>query len=175
MSEHRAWLRRAQNDKKSAERVLNPRDSSTFCHAIAKHQQAVEKSVKALVATLRDLRGVGIEIGWAHAVERFMSVLTRLPQSRTANQDIQSNIKGLFNETTRGDIRVLDQMPPRRPPPNMPPIRNTEYPFLRDGVWRAPADPETFSRADVDRFRLLATRVVDGCARVISAIERGPT
>jgi HEPN domain-containing protein len=50
MSEHRAWLRQAQKDRESIDRVLELKDGSTFCHTIAKSQQTVEKSVKALVA-----------------------------------------------------------------------------------------------------------------------------
>jgi HEPN domain-containing protein len=175
MSEHRAWLRQAQKDRESAERVLDLADGSSFCHFLAKSQQAVEKSVKALVAALRDLRGIGVDIGWTHSVERFMSVLTKLPRSQGANQDIQSNIRALFHETTRGNIRALDGLAPRRPPPGEPPGRNTEYPFQNHGVWQAPSDTGIFSRDDVSRFRSLASRVVEGCARVISAIERGPS
>lgn len=175
MSERRAWLRQAQNDRQSAEQVLELGDSSTFCHTIAKSQQAVEKSIKGLVAALRDLRGIGVEIGWAHSVEWFMRVLTRLPRSNGANQDIQARLRALFDETTRGSIRALERFAPRRPPPGMPPGRNTEYPFFDEGVWRAPVDSGTFSRTDVDRFRAVASKVVQGCARAISAIERGPS
>jgi len=173
MSEHRAWLRQAQKDRESAERVLDLRDGSTFCHAIAKSQQAVEKSVKSLVAALRDCKGLGITIGWTHPVERFMSFLTRLPSSGDKDRPIQSIIHSLFDEKTRGDVRALDRLAPRRPPSGMLPGVNTEYPFIKDGEWRAPADPDIFSRHDVNRFRALASRVVRGCASIISAIERG--
>jgi HEPN domain-containing protein len=63
MSEHRAWLRQAQSDRESAERVLDLGDEPTFCHGIAKFQQAVEKSIKALVAALRDHRDLEITVG----------------------------------------------------------------------------------------------------------------
>jgi HEPN domain-containing protein len=172
MSEHRAWLRQAQSDRESAERVLDRGDTSTFCHAIAKFQQAVEKSINALVVALRDYRGLGVVIGWTHTVEPFMGVLTRLPRSGGRNREIQSLLHGLLDERTRGAIRALDQLAPRRPPPGVPPHRNTEYPFLQEGEWCAPADLQIFTRSDVDRFRALAARIVGGCARLISAIER---
>jgi hypothetical protein len=173
MSEHRAWLRQAQKDEESVKRVLDLKDRTTFCHAIAKSQQAVEKSVKALVAALRDCKGFGVAIGWTHPVERFMSFLIRLAHSGGKDRAIQSIIHGLFNEKTRGDVRALDRLAPRRPPTGSLPGVNTEYPFVKNGEWRAPADPDIFSRRDVDRFRALASRIVQGCARIISAIERG--
>src|SRR5947209_2372023 len=126
MSEHRAWLRQAQSERESAERVLDLGDASTFCHAIAKSQQAVEKSIKALVVALRDDRRLHIAIGWTHTVEQFLGILTRLPRFGGHNRDIQSIIHGLLDETTRAAVRALDQLAPRRPPPGMPPYRNTE-------------------------------------------------
>src|SRR5262249_13703193 len=109
---------------------------------------------------------------WTHTVEQFLGVLTRLPRSGGQNRDIQSIIHGLLDETTRAAVRALDQLAPRRPPPGMPPYRNTEYPFFQDGGSRAPADPESFSRSDVARFRAPSARIVGGCARLISTIER---
>jgi HEPN domain-containing protein len=72
MSEHRAWLRQAQKDRESAERVLDLKDGSTFCQAIAKSQQAVEKAVKALAAALIENRIIGGKIPFVHSVEPFM-------------------------------------------------------------------------------------------------------
>jgi hypothetical protein len=173
MSEHRAWLRQAQRDREVAERAVDLGDASTFCHGLAKLQQAVEKSVKALIVALRDHRDLEIAVGWAHGVERFMGILIRLPRAVGDRNDIQGHIRRLLDENTRGDIRALDRLAPRRPPPGLPPQRNTEYPFLHAGEWHAPADLDIFSRQELDRFRALAGRIVAGCARLISAIERG--
>src|SRR5262249_22126007 len=137
MTETRAWLFQAHADLACADKILDINDPSTYCHSIAKYQQAVEKAIKALVAALRDSRGLSIQIGWTHPVERFMSVLTRLPRS-SANRDLQNIIHGLFDETTRGALRALDRLVPRRPPSGLHPERNTEYPFQMSGDWRAP-------------------------------------
>jgi HEPN domain-containing protein len=172
MSQHRAWLRQAQNDRESLDRVLELNDDSTFCQAIAKSQQAVEKSVKALVAALIEHQQLDRKTGWGHSAEQFMTVLIHLPRSRTGTREPQSIIHDIFDERTRGEVRSLDRLAPRRPPPDSPPARNTEYPFLQDGIWQAPADPGVFSECEARRYRALAHRVVAGCAQVVSAVER---
>src|SRR5258708_38132237 len=104
-------------------------------------------------------------------VERFITVLTHLPRPRDF-RDIQGKIRGLLDAQTRGDIRALDAMAPRRPPPGEPPARNSEYPFVLANTWRAPAEPDVFTRVELERFRKLASRLVDGIDRILSAISR---
>jgi hypothetical protein len=171
MTETRAWLTQAESDYDCIGRILDVGDRSTYCHAIAKCQQAVEKSVKALVAAARDHRGARFTIGWRHEVEQFITGLIRL--SRSANsQDIQFVIRSLFDEPTRDGIRRVHELAPRRPPPGGEPALNTEYPYRKGRKWRAPSEVDAFSRSQVDDFRRLAHRVTYGCGRVISAVER---
>ena len=49
---HRLWLSQAHSDLAASGRVLIPTDGRTYCQAISKYQQAVEKTVKALGAAL---------------------------------------------------------------------------------------------------------------------------
>jgi HEPN domain-containing protein len=167
-----AWLRQARADLSAAARFHDSKDDSTACQAVAKHQQTVEKSVKAIVAAVDDRGIMSIQTGFSHDVERLISALMHLPR-RPGNRDIQNRINGLFNEHHRGEIKAICLLAPQRPGPRRLAGRNTEYPYQNpDGSWRAPADPGSFDRKDVERFRLLATRVCDGSARVVSAVYR---
>jgi HEPN domain-containing protein len=176
MDESRAWLGQARSDFESVGLHVDGRDDRThYCHAIAKCQQTVEKAVKALVQLLNEAGKLHTDIGWRHSVERFMSVLVRLPRTPT-NRDLANLIGGLFDGRTRSEIRVLDNHAPKRPGAGRPAPRNTEYPFRRqDGAWGYPAQPDVFTREELQRFRELAHRVLDGCHRVMSAIARSPS
>ncbi len=152
MTEVRAWLSQAQADWRAGERAFDRGSTETYCHTIAKCQQAVEKSIKALILALRDHRGLGLQIGWTHPVERFLSVLIRLPRSPD-NRSIQSLIHRVLDEKTWGDIRALERLIPRKPAPGTTTSRNTEHPFEQDGQWRYPAGDGVFDPREIERFR----------------------
>ena len=172
MTESRAWLIQADSDYVAANRILTTSDGLTFCHTIAKYQQAVEKSIKGLVAALTESGVFGHQVGRPHEIERFMSVLCRLPRDPDY-KSIQSQIHGLLNETVRGEIHAIEALIPRWPRTGQLHARNTEYPFNDvPGSWRAPAEADVFTRTEVDRFRQLAFRFVQGCKRIMSALSR---
>ena len=176
MTEYRAWITQAASDYGCISRLYVGSDSSTYCHAIAKCQQAMEKSVKALVASLAANRTLtGIRIGPAHAVTRFLGTLQRLPKL-PENRDIQKSLLGLFGSHIAGEIKSLDALAPKWPAPNALPARNTEYPFGGNErrPWRCPAQDGVFSKNEVARYRALAFRIVNGCSSIISALERVP-
>lgn len=167
-----AWVRQAGSDLAAAATCYDAADDSTACHAVAKHQQTVEKSVKSIIAALNDRGVVAVPTGFRHDVERLVSALVLLPR-RPANQDIQNQIHGLLNEHHRGEIHALSQLAPKRPDPGQLARRNTEYPYQNaDGSWRAPADSGSFERKDVERFHALATRIHQGSSRIVAAIYR---
>ena len=174
VDESLAWLQQAFADRTAAERFNADNEGKTRCHALAKWQQTVEKAIKAVVAALRQAGVLHIEIGYRHEVERFMSVLLRLPHAED-NRAVQQHLKRLLDENTRAGIRSLDALVPQRPGPGERPRRNTEYPFQNpEGQWTYPAAEEVFSSEEVRRFRGLAFRIVDGAGRIISAIRRAP-
>lgn len=166
MDEPTAWLYQARADWKAAERFEVGTDR---CHAIAKWQQTVEKAVKALVSGLHDAQILGAGVVHVHEVERYLGALIRLPLD-AANQTIRRKRSGLLDQSTRAGIRVLDGLAPQRVT-----RRNTEYPF-RDalGQWTYPAAEDVFSPDEVQQFRALAHRVLDGAERIVSAIRRRP-
>jgi hypothetical protein len=168
-----AWLEQSSADRLAAEKFLADSSGKSRCHAIAKWQQTVEKAIKAVIAALREVGVLAIEIGYRHEVERFISVLLRLPRAAD-NKTIQQHLRGLLDESTRSGIRSLDALAPHRPAPGQPPGRNTEYPF-RDpqAAWTYPAAAGTFSVEEIRRYRALAYRISAGAKRIVSAIRRG--
>jgi HEPN domain-containing protein len=170
----RLWLNQAHSDLAAARRIFDVDDESSFCQSIAKYQQIVEKSVKAVAAAVRDAGISAISTGFTHEVEKIVSALVLLPRDR-GPKDIKGQIKALLNEGRRSEIRALCALAPKRPGPGELARRNTEYPYQRpDGSWIAPHESGAFTISDVNRFRALATRIIEGSARMISAIERLP-
>jgi HEPN domain-containing protein len=170
----RLWLNQARSDYRASSRLLDDQDHETYCQAIAKYQQVVEKSVKAIAAAIRDAGISPIYTGFTHEVEKIVSALVLLPRGKGPT-DIKDRIKALLNEGHRSEIRALCALAPKRPGPGELARRNTEYPFQRsDGSWIAPHDEGAFDLSDVERFRALATRIIEGSARTVSALERLP-
>src|ERR1051326_8738452 len=75
------WLAQAQSDLECAERVFNVQNGSTYCHAIAKCQQTVEKSVKGVVAALYDAGILQSGPSYSHGLEGEIDALKRLPHN----------------------------------------------------------------------------------------------
>src|SRR6185312_3123102 len=154
----RLWLNQARSDLQASRRLFNTDDDGTFCQAIAKYQQVVEKSVKAIAAAVRDVGINAINIGFTHEVERVVSALVFLPRGKGPT-NIKDQIKALLNEGHRREIKALCALAPKRPGPGELARRNTEYPYQRaDGSWIAPHESGAFTISDVERFRTLATR-----------------
>jgi HEPN domain-containing protein len=167
-----AWLRQAGSDLAAAKLCYIPTDEQTSCHAVAKHQQAVEKSIKGIVAGLNDTGVLKVHTGFNHDVERLVSALVHLPHA-AGNKDIQNRINGLLNEHHRSEIRAICALAPKRPIAGELARRNTEYPYQnQDATWRAPADKESFGPKDAERFRRIAHNLYEGASRVVSAMYR---
>src|SRR5438132_11147077 len=165
-----AWLLQARADREAAEQLAGGEVRYGYCHAIAKWQQTVEKAIKAIVACLRDAGVLRMEIGYKHGVERFVSVLIRLPHAKH-NRTIQQQLHGFLDQQTRAGLRTLNALVPRPPAPGQQPRLNTEYPFLqRDGHWTYPAAEDTFSDEEPLQFRSLAQRLLGRGRRTVSAL-----
>lgn len=172
MNEWRAWLAQARSDYTVGSALAE--QNIPLCHSIANFQQAVEKAVKGLVVALAAEKFLAIRVGRRHEVGPYVSAMVRLRRSG-ARKSVHSAIQRLFGADVRAQIRDLDSLVPKWPPPGVPPARNTEYPYQDSKhEWRAPAELEVFSLDEADAFRHMAARIVDGCSRIVSAIERGP-
>jgi hypothetical protein len=179
MDESAAWIAQAAADVRAAERdraFAKGSEPPSWCYTIAKYQQAVEKSIKSIVAALREcgVRGVS-PIGYDHHVQNHLRLLRRLP-SGGAGRSIQSKLKEFLDPRTRNGIRNLENLAPRKPSPGELHSRNTEYPFnAASGAWTYPAAPDSFSFAEVSEFKALMVRVYYYATNIVSALRRGPT
>ncbi len=168
------WLSQAHSDFCAAKRVYQAGDDSTYCQAIAKYQQVVEKSVKALAAGLQHAKITQISSGhyYKHDVDRLAQAIRHSLDPKNVNE-IHDKVAELFNEHYRQEIKILSSFAPRRPPPGAPHQRNTEYPFQNaNGGWTAPAKPKTFTSQEVTRFSDLADQIWKRCNKIISALPR---
>jgi hypothetical protein len=173
-----AWLNQALADREAAEREYNSTlkaGSRIWCHALAMYQQTIEKSVKAMVAALRQAGfWRGPPIGFVHEVERHMRWLVRL-RSAGDPQSIQRRLVRLFDADTRAAIRAVEALTPQAPQPGERLRRNTEYPFHdAAGEFTYPATPGEFSSQEVDRFRALSHRLAESAGWVVSTLRRRP-
>jgi hypothetical protein len=169
VDEPMAWHCQASADRQAAERFVADEEGTGRCHAIAKWQQTVEKAVKALVSALHDAGILGAGVRPMHEVERYVAALIRLPRA-AGNRTIQQLLHGLLDQNTRAGIRALDGLAPQ-----LPPRRNTEYPFQdAPGQWTYPAAEGVFSEQEVEQFRALAHRILDGAGRIVSSLRRRP-
>jgi hypothetical protein len=168
------WVSQADSDRHAASRVYDPSEDRTFCQAIAKYQQTVEKSIKAIAAAVNDAGVATIAPShyYNHDVDRLISALRHLPRPKD-RREIVGLISGLLNEWLRLEIKALSDLAPKRPSPGALHLRNSEYPYeTAAGNWTAPALPGAFSTQEVGRFLSLADRVYEGTRRIVSALRR---
>lgn len=149
-SQASAWYHQAYSDLNAARRCLEERNTSTYCQAIAKHQQTVEKATKAVVASLIQSRSTNLVIRFNHDIERYLDALDRLPSTGLGIEVARFSTYDVGTEGRRLMSLAPQGIPsPQGPSPVLLP-RNTEYPFNNpDGTWRSPAEEGTFSLAEV--------------------------
>jgi HEPN domain-containing protein len=168
------WISQANSDRLAAARVYDPTGVRTWCQAVAKHQQVVEKSIKAIAAA-RQAAGMGglpIKYYYRHRVDEIISELRRTA-GRQARKAIQGRINKLLDQFHRAEIRALSDLAPQKPASGALHARNTEYPYeTAAGVWTAPGLEGGFTTHDVDRFATLSERINQGSREIVSALRR---
>lgn len=168
------WLSQADSDRHGATRLFSAVDYRTYCQTIAKYQQTVEKSVKAIAAAVHDAGIVSLPTShyYKHDVDTLISALRHLPKPRD-NRDIQYRIDRLLNEHHRSEIRALCGLAPKKPVPGAIHARNSEYPYeTAPGTWTTPARAGSFALHEVERFRQLSDRLYEGTRQIVSALRR---
>ena len=167
------WLAQAKSDLACAERCLiSWRYAATFCHAIAKYQQAVEKSIKGLVVALKLIEPTRDHEALKEI--RALQAFSRNPQG-AANRNFVRSVGRLFAARNRNQIHSLVQLSPKFPEANELARRNTEYPFQdADSAWKIPADSEVFSPQELNEFRQIANRMVKAADEIIRARQFAP-
>lgn len=169
----RLWISQADSDLWAASRLYVPTEARSYCQAISKYQQVVEKSVKALAAAMRDRFILVISIGYDHKTERIVSALRQLRSP--AAWDIHQHVNKLLKDSTIREIKALDALAPKRPSPAQLHAKNTEYPYETiAGNWTAPALPNAFSTREVIRFQHLAQRIYVGAKEIVVTLGLAP-
>jgi HEPN domain-containing protein len=167
-----AWMRQAESDYRTAQRVDNQSDPRTWCQAISKYQQCVEKSVKAVLDKLYAAGLIRNGSDRSHKVARYVSVLTRFPATED-NRDLVKQMRRLFTTVVVEQIRLLDSLVPEYPATGAFASRNHEYPFQdATGDWHGPCDGDAFTAGEIKRIRHCAAVLVHGLRRILNALER---
>jgi hypothetical protein len=166
----RPWLRQADTDFLAAERLRDDAIHALRCQVIAKCQQTVEKSIKAIAQDLSDRHIMALTIGTSHPVDKLVTAILHAP-GRSARRMIPSYIVNTLDRNY-DDIDWIMGLAPR----GIVTERNTEYPFFgSEGTLIAPADPEVFSLDDVKRAQKVAGTMLKQARALASVTERSPS
>ena len=168
------WISQADSDWACVVKLFDPKDHRTFCQTIAKSQQTVEKSVKAIFASIKD-RGINLgPMGYDHNLTTKFNALKRLPSPRN-NREIQALVNNLLDDYRISEINFLCGFAPKAPAPGNIHARNTEYPYeVSPGTWTSPALMSSFSEQEVIRARQIAEYTFNGARQIVSTIPRLP-
>ena len=167
MTEAQAWKRQADSDFSAANAVFVAGNQATYCQAIAKHQQVVEKTINFIDATLREYGLLEGRVRAEHYPERMINRLVRLPQSE--NKEVADRLVRIFSRWL-SDIYDLCDLAPKLPARGEPYRRNTEYPFqLSDGEWTAPST--AFRQEEVTRFERVARQLRAEADQIAVALQ----
>lgn len=154
MTEAEAWLKQVESDFAAAEAVFDQGKACTYCQCISKYQQVVEKSINVIDAVLREQGLFDRRVKAQHYPLRMINRLVRLPLRQQS--DLAANMQRLFTRWA-ADIYDLCDLAPELPLKGELYQRNTEYPFQNeDETWTAPADADSFTAAQVQRFSNVA-------------------
>lgn len=174
MKQSEAWVLQAKSDLAAAQAVLKEGNASTYCQALAKYQQATEKSVKGMIVALNELGVSQISISGNHTLGHEMNGLDAVRRKRP---DLDITSVGAIDRMLRGykaDILALSALAPKLPKPGPAYPRNTEYPFndASLGDWTAPAAPSTYTLEEVKKAQRLAWPLHQIAARFSSSLRR---
>lgn len=165
MKQSEAWVVQVKSDLEAGDKFYHENNPATYCQAIAKYQQTVEKSVKAMAAAVNDL-GSDLRITPSHLPTKEIDALLLLRRAID-----NSSVNRLTNTFTkyRKAVEGLCRLAPRWPEDGTSFTRNTEYPFRVDGQWSAPAVQGTFTaqeakdaQSTANVFHKAAIDFVDG-------------
>ena len=166
-----AWMQQAESDFRAAQRVDNDDDPRTRCQAIAKYQQCVEKSVKAILDKLHHAQITKARSDSKHPVARYVAVFTNIPQTKDTSA-LLNQLARVFSRRVIQQIHFLDSLVPEYPAPGALAARNHEYPFQVTATdWRAPSDANAFTADEIKRIRNCAGSLILGLGKILDALE----
>jgi len=172
MKQSEAWLTQAKSDHDAVQRVLVKQEPATYCQAIAKCQQAVEKSIKAMVAAVNELGVEFFTITASHSLTEEIKALQTL--RRAIDNTSVDRLTRVFTQKRLRLIQEISALAPRFPRGEEAFVRNTEYPYaLASGGWTAPAAKDGFTEDEVNRYQSLARELYQNVSRFVSAVRLG--
>lgn len=171
MKQSEAWLAQAAADLAAGEKLFEQVDPTSYCQAIAKYQQTVEKSVKAMVAAVNDL-GSNLAITTNHQpITEIDGLLALRRVIDNASTQHLARIFGLHRQA----IEELCRFAPRWPEDGINFARNTEYPFLLDAKWTAPVVAGSFTLQETKRAQLTARAIRKAADDFAVGVNLGPS
>lgn len=174
MSSARIWLRQAKSDMLTARYLAQQESDDFYCQTVAKCQQVVEKSIKAIAAELTERRIVTLTIGFDHRVDQYISAIIRTPRNVTEKRSVPGHISQSLRNN-RNAINEIMRLAPHRTGDVQRLPRNTEYPFHNSqGVLIAPADTGVFEKSEVETHLRVAGTVFSQAQTLITISERAP-
>ncbi len=172
MSLSAAWMTQARSDYRAAQRLDIPHDPTTRCQAIAKYQQCVEKSVKAILDKLHAAGVVPQGSDSKHSVARYIQTFALAPRGAN-NRSLLRQLAAVFTASVIAGVKQLDSLVPKYAQPPLPQRRNHEYPYQDAALdWHAPAEPTTFSTGEMKRIRDCAGRLMNRLPWLLAALDR---
>lgn len=166
-----AWMRQAESDFRTAQRVDIADEPRTRCQAISKYQQCVEKSVKGVLDKLHAVGLVASGSDRSHRVARYATVLGGFPATRDT-KNLLNQLRRLFSARLVDQITLLDSLVPAYPATGALAARNHEYPFQSAANdWRAPSDEDAFTAGEIKRIRNCAGTLIRGLRKILDALD----
>ncbi|HEX4053279.1 MAG TPA: HEPN domain-containing protein [Tepidisphaeraceae bacterium] len=167
-----AWIQQAESDLKAGKKVDNPQDPPTFCQAISKYHQALEKAVKAVASVLQHGSVFPGGPGKKHPVAPLLSAILKIPRSDD-NRDLMRKLDRVFSPSLRQELKELDALAPVYPAPSTPHARNHEYPFQNSiDDWQPPCAEDAFASGEMKRFRATAENIYSALRKTVDGLER---
>lgn len=169
MKQSSAWIVQVESDFAVAEILFQKTDATTYCQAIAKYQQTVEKSVKAMVAAVNDL-GSDLTVTASHLPTNEIDSLLRL--RRVIDNVSVDRLARIFKQH-RAAIEGLCSLAPKWPEDGKSFARNTEYPFLVADTWTAPAVEGTFTLQEAINVQVTAQAFYRAAIDFVNSVKFG--
>jgi hypothetical protein len=168
MNESRAWLIQLDSDWMASELFAANGTIYFHCQEIAKYQQVVEKSIRAIEAKLIERADIKSEnrASFQHCPIKAINSMQAVFEK---DKGLKAVVSDKFSGQNKADIRDICLLAPKLPPAGQAYTKNTEYPFNIGRDWTAPASKGNFSESDIRRFKLIASRMRQLAHRIYSS------
>lgn len=170
MKQSEAWVTQAASDLAAGKRLYQKGDATTYCQALSKYQQTVEKSVKAMVAAVNDLGVHFMSVTPSHVPTREIDALLVL---RRAIDNVSVDRLAEIFKKYRKPVEDLCRLAPKWPDDGYTFARNTEYPFQVGAGWAAPALPDSFTEEETETAQRTAWAFHHAAADFVRGVRLG--